>query len=97
MIEAIEKADWERVQNLRYILGTDNGKVAELISHSQLVDHLEATANEENKTNDDLYNLRALIGRQGTPRHQTPIGRSASIVSLMNGRLGRRPMNLSQL
>ena len=93
-VEAIEKADGERFQNLSYILGTDNGKVEEIISYSQLVDHLEATANVENKTNDDLYNFRALIGHQGPPRHWTPIGQSTSIMCLLHGRLGRRPMNL---
>ena len=42
----------------------------EIISHSKLVDHLEATANEENETNDDLYKLRALnrhLGPLNTP------------------------------
>ena len=65
VVEAIEKADGERFQNISYILGTDNGKVEKVISYSQLVGHLEATANKKNKTNDDLYKLRALIGHQG--------------------------------
>ena len=73
VVEDIEKADLERFRNLSYNLATGNGKVEEIISYSQLVDHLEATANEENETNDDLYKLRALIGHQGPPRHQTPI------------------------
>ena len=55
VVEVIEKADGERVQNLSYSLGIDNGKVEEIISYSQLVDHQEAAANEENKINDDLY------------------------------------------
>ena len=40
----------------------------EIISYSQHVDHQEAAANEKNKTNDDLYKLRALIGHQGSPK-----------------------------
>ena len=68
VVEAIEKADGERFQKLSYNLGTGNSKVEEIISYSQLVDHLEATANKENKTNDDLYKLRALIGHQGPPK-----------------------------
>ena len=59
LVEAIEKADGERFQNLSYILSTDNGKVEEIISYSELVDHQEAAVNEENETNDDLYKLRA--------------------------------------
>ena len=66
--EDIEKADGERFQNLSCNLGTDNGKVEDIISYSHLVDHLEATANDENETNNDLYNVRALIGHQGTPK-----------------------------
>ena len=41
VVEVIEKADGERVQNLSYILGTGNGKLEEIISYNQLVDHLE--------------------------------------------------------
>ena len=41
VVEAIEEADGERFQNLSYILGTDSGKVEEILSYSQLVDHLE--------------------------------------------------------
>ena len=65
MVEGIEKADGERVQTLSYILGIGNGKVEELISYNQLVDHLEAAANEDNKISDDLYKFRAIIGHQG--------------------------------
>ena len=36
----------------------------ELISYNQLVDHLEAAANEDNEISDDLFKFRALIGHQ---------------------------------
>ena len=62
VVEDIEKADGEKIQNLSYTLGIKNGKVEELISYNQLVDHLEAAANEDNKISDDLYKFRALIG-----------------------------------
>ena len=45
VVEVIEKADGERVQNLSYLLSIGNGKLEELISYNQLVDHLEASAN----------------------------------------------------
>ena len=64
VVEVIEKAEGERVQNLSYILGIGNGKVEEIISYNQLVDHLEAAANEENKISDDLFKFRALSGHQ---------------------------------
>ena len=59
-------------------------------------ENLEAAANEKSEINDDLYKLKALIGHQGPSRYQAPIGKSANILSLLNGRLGRRPMNLFQ-
>ena len=65
MVEAIEKADGEKVQELSYILGVGNGKVEELISYNQLVNHLESAANEDNEISDDLFKFRALIGHQG--------------------------------
>ena len=64
MVEIIEEADGERVQNLSYILGIGNGKLEEIISYNQLVDHVEAAVNEENETSDDLFKFRALIGHQ---------------------------------
>ena len=72
MVEVIKKADGERVQNLSYILGIDNGKVVEIISYSQLVDHLEAAANEDKEISDDLYKFRALIGHQGPLKTTDP-------------------------
>ena len=97
MVEVIEKADGERVQNLSYILGLDNGKVKmeKIISYSQLMDHLEA-ANEDNEISDDLYKFKALIAHEGPLRPTDPIGKDASTMSLLIGRLGRRPMNHSQ-
>ena len=72
MVEDIEKADGERVQKLSYILGIGNGKVEEIISYNQLVDHLEPAANEDNKISDDLFKFRALIGHQGPLRQTDP-------------------------
>ena len=65
MANNLEKADGERVQNLCYILGIGNGKLEEIISYTQLEDHLEAAANEDNEISDDLYKFRALIGHKG--------------------------------
>ena len=62
VVEVIEKADGERVLELSYILDIGNGKVEDIISYNQLVDHLEAAANEDNEISDDLYKFRALIG-----------------------------------
>ena len=72
VVEAIEKADGERVQNLSYILGIGNGKLEEIILYNQLVDHLEAAANEDNEISDDLFKFRALIGHLGPLKSTDP-------------------------
>ena len=82
VVEDIEKADGERVQKLSYILGIGNGKVEELISYNQLVDHLEAAANEDNEINDDLFKFRALIGHQGPLKPTDPNWKYVNLMSL---------------
>ena len=44
----------------------------ETISYNQLVNHLEAAANEDNEISDDLYKFRALIGHQGPLKPPDP-------------------------
>ena len=44
----------------------------ELISYNQLVEHLEATVNEDNEISDDLYKFRALIGHRGPHKPTDP-------------------------
>ena len=72
VVEDIEQADGERVQKLSFILGIGNGKLEELISYNQLVDHLEAAANDANEISDDLFKFRALIGHQGPLKPTDP-------------------------
>ena len=95
VVEDIKEADGERVKKLSFIFGIGNGKLEEIISYYQHVDHLEAPANDDNEISDDLFKFRALIGHQG-PLKQTPIGKDASIMSLLIGRLGRRLKRLYQ-
>ena len=72
MVEDIEQADEERVQKLSLILGIGNGKLEEIISYNQLVDHLEAAANDDNEISDDLFKFRDLIGPQGPLKPTDP-------------------------
>ena len=60
VVEVIEKADGES-----YILGIGNGKLEEIISYNQLMDHLEAAAYGDNEISDDMFKFRALIGHEG--------------------------------
>ena len=72
VVEVIEKAEGKRVQNLSYFLGIGNGKVEEIISYNQLVDHLEAETNEDYEISDDLFKFRALICHQGPLKPTDP-------------------------
>ena len=90
VVEDIQKADGERDQKLRYILGIGNGKVEELISYSQLVDHLEAAANEDNEINDDLFKFRALIGHQGPLKPTDPNWKGCKLNVLVEWETGEK-------
>ena len=72
VVEDIEQTDGERVQKLSFILGIGNGKLEEIISYNQLVDHLEAAANDDNEIRDDLFKVSALIGHQGPLKPTDP-------------------------
>ena len=89
VVEDIEKADGERVQTLSYILGIWNGKVEELISYNQLVDHLESPANEDNEINDDLFKFRALIGHQGSLRPTDPNRKGCKVNVVLEWETGK--------
>ena len=56
-------------------------------------ENLEAAANEENEINDDLYKFRALYGHQRPPKAPDP---NLKKYKYNVGRLGRRPIALSQ-
>ena len=90
VVEVIEKADGYRVQNLSYILCIGTGKVEEIISYDQLVDHLEAAANEDNEISDDLFKFRALIGHQGPLKPTDPNWKECKFNVLVDWETGEK-------
>ena len=90
VVEVIEEAEGERVQKLSYILGIGNGKVEEIISYNQLVDHLEAAANEDNEISDDLFKFRALIGHQGPLKPTDPNWKGSKFNVLVEWETGEK-------
>ena len=52
VVELIDQDDGHRLENINFILDIGNGKVGELISYNQLLDHLE-TAHENDIEMDD--------------------------------------------
>ena len=55
VVEDIEAADGDRIPNINFILDIGEGKIEELITYNQLLDHLEHA--EEQR---QLYRLRTL-------------------------------------
>ena len=96
VVEDIEQADGERVQKLRFILGIGNGKLEEIISYNQLVDHLEAAANDDNEISDDLFKFRALIGHQGPLKPTGPNWKGCKYNVLVDWETGEKTYEPSQ-
>ena len=90
VVEGIEQADGKRVQNLSFILCIGNGKLEEIISYNQLVDYLEAAADDDNEISDDLLKLTALIGHQGPQKPTDPNWKGCKYNVLVDWETGER-------
>ena len=60
--EIIDQENGHRIENIKFILDIGNGKVEELISHNQLLDHLETDQNNDLGMDQELFKFRAIIG-----------------------------------
>ena len=65
VVEIIDQDNGQRVENINFILDIGNGKVEELISYSQLLEHLENAQDHDMGMDQELYRFRAIIGHQG--------------------------------
>ena len=65
VVETIEQDNGQRVENINFILDIGNGKVEELISYNQLLEHLENAQDHDMGMDQELYRFRAIIGHQG--------------------------------
>ena len=65
VVEIIDQDDGQREENINSILDIGNGKVEELISYNQLLEHLENAQDNDMSMDQDLYRFRAIIGHQG--------------------------------
>ena len=68
VVEIIDQDNGQRIENINFILDDGNGKVEELISYNQLLEHLEKAQDHDMSMDPDLYSFRAIIGHQG-PLH----------------------------
>ena len=65
VVEIIDQEDGKRVENINFILDFGNGKVEELISYNQLLEHLENAQDHDMGMDQELFKFRAIIGHQG--------------------------------
>ena len=65
VVEIIDQEDGKRVENINFILDIGNGKVEELISYNQLLEHLENAQDHDMGMDQELFKFRAIIGHQG--------------------------------
>ena len=72
VVEEIEAEDDNRIPNINFILDIGEGKVEELITYNQLLDHLEQAEEEENFMDKELYKFRAIIGHEGSLKATDP-------------------------
>ena len=72
VVEEIEAADSDRIPNINFILDIGEGKVEELITYNQLLDHLEQADEQDNSMDQELYRFRAIIGHEGPLKATDP-------------------------
>ena len=65
VVEIIDQDNDHRVENIIFILDIGNGKVEELISYNQLLEHLENAQDYDMGMDQEFYRFRAIIGHQG--------------------------------
>ena len=70
VVEIIDQENGHRVENINFILDIGNGKVEELISYNQLLEHLETTQDNDMGMDQELLKYRTII------RHQGPVAAS---------------------
>ena len=97
VVEIIDQENGQRVENINFILDIGNGKVEELISYNQLLEHLETAQDNDTGMDQELFKFRAIIGHKALWLHQIQIGRAANTMFKWNGRLGSLLMNPSLL
>ena len=63
--EIIDQDNGQRIENINFISDIGNGKVEEVISYNQLVEHFENAQGHDMGMDQELYRFRAIIGHKG--------------------------------
>ena len=72
VVEIIDQENGCRVENINFILDIGNGKVEELISCHQLLEHLETAQDNDLGMDQELFRFRAIIAHQGPLKATDP-------------------------
>ena len=72
VVEIIDQEYGHRIENINFILDIGNGKVEELISYNQLLDHLETAQDNDLGMDQQLFKFRAMIGHEGPLKATDP-------------------------
>ena len=95
VVEIIDQDNCQRLVNINFILDIGNGKVEEIISYNQLLEHLENAQDHDMGMDQELYRFRAIIGHQGPLLASDPDWKGSQYNVQLNGRLGRLLLNPS--
>ena len=66
VVEIIDLDNGQRVEIINFTFYIGNGKVEELISYNQLLEHLENAEDHDMGMDQELYRFRVIIGHQGS-------------------------------
>ena len=73
VVEEIEAAaDGNRIPYINFILDIGEGKVEELLTYNQLLDHLEQADEQDNSMDQELCRFRAIIDHKGPLKATDP-------------------------
>ena len=72
VVEEVEAEDANRIPNINFVLNIGEGKVEELITYNQLLEHLEHAEDKDNSMDQEPYKFRAIIGHEGPLKATDP-------------------------
>ena len=65
VVESVDQDNGQSVENIKFFLDIGNGKVEELISYNQLLEHFKNAQDNDTGMDQELYRFSANIGHQG--------------------------------
>ena len=95
VVEIIDQDNGQREENINFILHISNGKVEELISYNQILEHWKIPKIMIWAWIKNFIGSEPSLDTKVLCLHQIQIGKEANIMFKLNGRLGRLLLNPS--